>query len=211
MKLQLQDTWWELLPEKAMYRRDTETLILADLHLGKATHFRKSGIAIPAGSANHDYKVLYDLIEYKEPRNVYLLGDLFHSTHNSEWQQFDALTGCFPQVCFTLIMGNHDILKRHHYEAANLRIIDDHLTEDGWIYSHKPLENVPAEYINIAGHIHPGCRIEGIARQSISLPCFYFSPPLLLLPAFGHLTGLKILSTTDAEVFAVTGDSVVRV
>ena len=40
-----------LLPERAVWREDTRTLFVADVHIGKAAHFRASrGVPVPAGA-----------------------------------------------------------------------------------------------------------------------------------------------------------------
>src|SRR3954466_1055908 len=88
MKLLLQNHSFELLPERALYNSETRSLIIADMHLGKAAHFRKNGIAIPQQSAQKDYQRLKVLIEELEPEEVIFLGDLFHSAHNVEWNIF---------------------------------------------------------------------------------------------------------------------------
>jgi metallophosphoesterase superfamily enzyme len=36
-----------LLPERAIWFPKYETLLVSDTHLGKGSHFRKAGIAIP--------------------------------------------------------------------------------------------------------------------------------------------------------------------
>gem|GEM_PF-6533221 len=40
--------------QRSIYWKDQKTLILSDLHLGKAAHFRKHGIAIPMDTAITD-------------------------------------------------------------------------------------------------------------------------------------------------------------
>ena len=212
MQLVLQDITFTLLCEKAIYREDKRTLILSDLHLGKAAHFRKAGIYMPPDSAMKDYAQLRLLIHRLQPEQVYIVGDLFHSEHNNEWDIFAATIMAFPEVKFVLILGNHDILKHHHYEKLNMILVKNTLIENGLIYSHAPLKEVPEGHVNIAGHIHPGVRLTGIADQSISLPCFYFYNNCLLLPAFGHLTGLKIMrNEKGSRIFAVANSKVIDV
>lgn len=195
-----------------MYRKDSCTLILSDLHLGKAAHFRKAGIYMPPDSALKDYAHLRLLVHKIEPAQVYILGDLFHSEHNNEWDLFAATIKAFPQIKFVLVLGNHDILNHHHYEDLNIRLIKNSLTEGNIIYSHAPLKDIPEGFTNIAGHIHPGVRLTGIADQSLTLPCFYLQNNCLLLPAFGHLTGLQIMrNERETRIFAVTASKVVDV
>jgi DNA ligase-associated metallophosphoesterase len=197
-----------LLFHKALFRPAKKQLILSDIHLGKASHFRKKGIALPPQSHLKDIDKLEYLIKKWSPRSVLILGDLFHSQYNREWLWFKALLMGFPRVKFILVEGNHDILSSSEYNLPNLSK-KVQVNEERFIFSHAALEN-PSK-INICGHVHPGIRITGVARQSITLPCFYFNGRHFILPAFGDLTGLAIL---EKEIFSdyylVTHQTVVK-
>ena len=56
--------------------------------MGKAGHFRKNGIPITKKVHIADLQILHDLLIEHKPEEVILLGDLFHSSHNNEWQDF---------------------------------------------------------------------------------------------------------------------------
>ncbi|MCH8494168.1 MAG: metallophosphoesterase [Balneolales bacterium] len=59
-----------------------------------------------------------------------------------------------------------------------------------------------ATHFTISGHIHPGIRMKGYAKQSLMLPCFHLSKNGFLLPAFGTFTGLaEIRVTPDSRIF----------
>jgi metallophosphoesterase superfamily enzyme len=47
LEVEVQGELLSLLPEKAIYWKSRKALLIADLHLGKAGHFRKHGIAVP--------------------------------------------------------------------------------------------------------------------------------------------------------------------
>ncbi len=47
MRIDLAGTSLQLLPQKALFLPEESILVLGDLHLGKAMHFRKAGIIIP--------------------------------------------------------------------------------------------------------------------------------------------------------------------
>lgn len=212
MRIELGTTVYNMLPEKALYQPDEQILIIADLHLGKASHFRKAGIQLPSVSAVKDYQRLQYLMEKYEPRKVYFLGDLFHSDHNNEWQLFEHFIHTHPKIKFTLIKGNHDVLDRGLYIQLGITIIDQFLTERNIIYSHEPLLHVPEMKHNIAGHMHPGVLMRGAGRQAVKLPCFYLKADLLLLPAFGSLTGLYTMHhDEDSEIYAIAGDNVISI
>jgi DNA ligase-associated metallophosphoesterase len=211
MKLLLQDQSFELLSEKALYNEDTRSLIIADMHLGKAAHFRKNGIAIPLQSAQKDYQRLKALINQLEPKEVIFLGDLFHSAHNAEWEVFSKIVLQMSHIDFLLVKGNHDILHEKYYTDAGFTIIKNEFERDGIIYSHKPLLNIPEDIINIAGHIHPGYTLIGKAHDHLRLPCFYLLNNCFIMPAFGSLTGLYTMDHDHrAKVFLVLKNKVVK-
>jgi len=198
-----------LLPQRAAYRPLQKQLILSDIHLGKASHFRKQGIAMPSQSHLRDIDRIHFLIDKYQPETVLLLGDLFHSEYNNEWLWFKSMLMTYPRVQFVLLEGNHDILPRGTYVIPNLMKIGL-LEEQYIIFSHHPLPD--QKKLNICGHVHPGIRLEGMARDSVSLPCFAMNDSHFLMPAFGDLTGLSIIDTRDQHrVFVVLSDSVVEI
>lgn len=194
---------FNLLPEKALYVPHEQLLVVADVHLGKAQHFRKEGIAIPADTQADDYFRLAALFEKVSPAKVYFLGDLFHSTYNHDWHNFCALVGKFPATRFTLIKGNHDIIDQQHFDEIGVNVMD-RIETTNLFFVHEADANVPADKLVIAGHIHPGITLAGGGRQTVTLPCYYKNGNVLLLPAFGKLTGLyKMPHTQRSQVFIV--------
>jgi len=212
MQITLGQTPVSLLSQKALFFPRERILVMADLHLGKAMHFRKAGIYMPQLSAARDYEVLQQLMEVYRPAAVWFLGDLFHSQANSELRLFEAFLHSHPGVAFTLIRGNHDIVHPGYYEERQVRVVAEALEWETFIFSHEPLATDYTGRINIAGHIHPGISVQRQGRQRYRLPCFYFYRQTLLLPAFGALTGLHTLDRSRADaVYAIVGDEVVPV
>lgn len=207
-----------LLPQKAMYWQEKKILIIADLHLGKAGHFRKSGIPIPAMIHQDDLSELNNLINHFKSEQVLILGDLFHSIYNKEWEDFDHFLHDRPNISFVLVKGNHDILPAEAYEISNLDVVEDMLIIAPFCFSHKPAFTIPSlkneafiagnkdyqPYYNLCGHVHPGISIQGNLGQKFRMPCFYFSSQGGILPAFGKFTGYKCLKKTSSDsVFGV--------
>ena len=210
MQLQLLGSEFTLLPEKALYKEDEKLLIIADVHLGKAGHFRKEGFNVPQKAQMSDYENLRNLFGRLQPAKVYFLGDLFHSKINGDWKYFSELIKEFDSISFTLIKGNHDIIEERLFSELNIEIIKEVLAEGGFVYSHMPV-TTGAEQINIVGHIHPGIMLSGKGRQSVKLPCYHLCGNTLLLPAFGTLTGLYLLDCkTDDRVFGVLPKEVIE-
>ena len=202
-----------LLPEKAIFWKEEKTLLLSDLHLGKAGHFRKAGIPIPAKVHLHDLERLGGLIHKFAPKKVIFLGDLFHSELNNEWWEFLLWLEQFSEIRFILIKGNHDILAQEVYKANNLEVAEKELAISPFLLTHEPLteENTKEGLYTISGHIHPAVSLHGAGLQQISLACFYFGLHYALLPAFGKFTGFcKIKPKLGEAVFGITENNVLR-
>lgn len=201
-----------LRKEKVLWIKDLSTLLIADLHFGKASHFRKSGIPIPEPIHDADLIRLQKLHEDLMPTHTYFLGDLFHSEWNDQWQVLNQFLRKFEKTTFHLVKGNHDVLSPIAYSQSILEIHDKPLVLGNLILSHEPLENVPGDFLNICGHIHPGYRFLGKARQSLRLPCFHLSQFQLILPAFGNFTGLALVKPkSDDKIWAVGPEKIIPV
>mgnify|MGYP003580879199 CR=1 FL=1 len=211
MEVRLLEEIFELLAQKGLYWRARKILLLADLHLGKINHFRKSGNALPQKANEHNLELLVDVVSQTQPSRIICLGDLFHSHYNPEWEVFGELVRHFSSVSFELVLGNHDIMSERQYERKGIRVYDT-LRIGNFLLTHHPIVDVPEELYNMAGHIHPGVQLIGKGRQSVTLPCFYFGKRRAFLPAFGMFTGLaRIYPKKDDKVFVVTDDKILAV
>lgn len=202
----------QLLTEKALWIEELRILLIADLHFGKATHFRKSGIPIPEAVHDIDYQILTQLHAEFAPAHTYFLGDLFHSSWNDQWDILDFFLTSFPQTRFHLVKGNHDILPPSLYRQSILKIHDKPLKLASFVLSHEPLEIVPEELLNICGHLHPGILLRGPAKQSLRIPCYHYRERRLILPSFGNFTGLAIMEKKKNDlIWGVTEKRVIPI
>lgn len=200
-----------LLPEKAIYCPDYSTLLIADLHLGKANHFRKSGIPVPQNTNKSNLDRLILLIQKHAPDRVIFLGDLFHSHYNIEVEEFKNVLDSFAEISFELVQGNHDIMSPYQYEKLKIKVHKDQLNLGTFVLTHEPLEEEHQNY-NLAGHIHPSVRLKGRGRQQLKFPCFYFGEHRGLLPAFGEFTGTHSLKPKPKDkIFIIVNDEVISV
>ena len=196
-----------LSPEKAIFWKEKGLLIIADLHLGKAGHFRKSGIPVSDLVHNKDLLKLDKLITKWKPSEVIFLGDLFHSDHNQGWEVFRRWIKSKAPLSFTLVLGNHDVLDAKEYHISNLKVIEK-LDLDPFSLTHIPEET---EGYNLAGHIHPAIKLSGKGRQSLRVPCFYFGAENGTLPAFGHFTGTGLIKVTKKDsVYGIAENQVIK-
>jgi len=197
--------------DRAIYWESKQMLIISDLHIGKATHFRKAGIQVPSTIAETDLNRLTQLILRYTPKILLVTGDMFHSHMNSEVETFSSWRSLYPDMKVILIRGNHDILSLKDYEALSIEVHQKEMLCFPFRFIHdQPKAN--DEYFNITGHIHPGVTIYGRARQRLRFPCFYFGKSCAILPAFSVFTGLSKISATEGDQFyAITPDKVVQV
>ena len=194
-------------PLKAIYWEEKSTLIFSDLHFGKAAHFRKNGIPIPFNIHERDLKNINHLFNVYSPKKIIIVGDLFHSVWNSEWNSFESFLENHHDTEFILVKGNHDILDEGSYKTY-IKCVDNY--ESGpFFFSHQPCEGIHELY-NISGHIHPSITISGRAKQSVKFECFYFSENFAVLPSFGNFTGnYKISAKFGDKIYLIVNEQVI--
>lgn len=192
----------------AMFWPEKKILFISDVHLGKVTHFRKHGIAVPRESVYGNFDQLSKVAAFFDPELICFLGDLFHSKLNSEWHLFVEWVAQ-TQSRITLISGNHDIISDESYLNLGVDVFDE-LIIDGFLLTHHPEQR--ALLFNFCGHIHPGVLLHGFGRQFMQLPCFFESKNQLILPAFGTFTGKFLLKPgTENRVYVLADNEVVFV
>jgi DNA ligase-associated metallophosphoesterase len=196
-----------------LFWEEETTLIVSDLHFGKTGHFRKSGIPVPPQVYREDLQRLLHQVQYFKPSVIIFTGDLFHSHENREHDWFARWRDSIVVDRIYLVKGNHDLLPRHAYQQLDI-ILEEHSYESGpFIFTHDPeeLEHIPAGRYLLSGHIHPGIRISGTGKQSLSFPCFYFGSDYAILPAFSKFTGhIPVEPQPGDHVFALLPGNTTR-
>ncbi len=203
-----------LCADRCIYWENENALILSDLHLGKAGHFRKSGIAVPQTVYKEDLQRLFSLIQFYKPAKLIIVGDLFHSSANNEMNLFLKWRNDLANLKIELIKGNHDILSNKFYTTADINLTQGHYKLNSFCFTH----NIADMCINenpsytFSGHLHPGITIKGVGKQSLSFACFHFGETYAVLPAFSRFTGLYNMRLKPAEtVFAIVEDKVMKI
>lgn len=192
----------------ALFWEEQNILLISDVHLGKVTHFRKHGIALPPDSVKGNFAKLSKVVDFFKPKSVYFLGDLFHSKINSEWELFENWS-LYTDAEMVLVAGNHDIISPMEYHNIGIRVHQE-IIIDGFLLTHHPEQR--DECFNFCGHIHPGILLHGFGRQFLELPCFFQSAVQMILPAFGEFTGKYVLKPAKGNiVYALTKDDVMLV
>jgi len=197
-------TLW-LSPARCIFWEEESALILSDLHFGKSGHFRKSGIGIPQNIFKDDLQKLFSQIQFFKPTTLLIVGDMFHSSTNKEIDFFLKWRKDISGISFSLIRGNHDILSKEFYKKASITVFENKLAIKEFCFVHDIKTSCDDEKLfTFTGHLHPGIKLEGIGKQSMMLPCFYFGKNHAVLPAFTAFTGMaKIKPAKGDQVFAL--------
>ena len=188
-----------LTNQRALYWKAEKTLVVSDLHIGKAAHFRKAGIPIPSAILDTDLRRLQSLIAHFSVQTVLVVGDLFHAENNTDLDQFQTFINDNSTVHFELIKGNHDRLKDSFYEAMGIVIFKTHKDVRNIRFVHDE-QHCGTHIYCISGHTHPGVTIKGRGKVFIKLPCYEVSEQRLILPAFSEFTGLNTKRTVETAI-----------
>lgn len=191
-----------------MYWEEQEMLLISDVHLGKISHFRKYGSAVPQAAISENFRKMDQVVEFFSPKSIVFMGDLFHSSLNMEWHLFTQWMETI-EIPVILVAGNHDIISELKYEALGVKIYSE-IIIDNLLLTHHPEER--EGFFNICGHLHPGFKLRGNGRQTLQLRCFYQNKDQLILPAFGEFTGNFWVSPNEGDrIFAITKTEVISV
>ncbi len=211
MEIEIAGHHFVLLPQKAVFWKEQKTLLIGDLHLGKITHFRKAGIAIPSVAQHYNFSTLDTLVTGNHTERIIFLGDLFHHHYNSEWESFSRWRNKYPEVEMIVVLGNHDILPMSLFEETNIRV-EDHLIEGEFLFTHHPHNDIDPNIFVFCGHIHPVFCLRSSIMQSIKLPCFVKDEQQMILPSFGVFTGgYEMNPIPGRQVYVVVENKVLKV
>lgn len=203
-----------LLPQKAMYIPSSSTLVLADVHIGKAASFRSRNFFAPDGISDFDLLRLGQLIKELSIARLIILGDLVHAQDgmtDTEVEVFERFRAEHEKLAVTLILGNHDC-KVQLPPSWKLDVVHGQMVEAPFVYSHELVKSKSKDDYVLCGHVHPSVTLSGQGKQRERLPCFWLRSNYAILPAYGVFTGSYTIkpSRTD-RVFVVAHDTVVPV
>ena len=199
-----------LLPQKAAFLPESNTLLVADAHIGKAVSFRTLGVPVPRGTTSETLAVLADLVARLDVRRIVFLGDFLHSARSHAASTLGAVARwrqAHLALELTLVRGNHDDRAGDPPPSLGIACVDEPLILGGLALCHHP--QARAEGYVLAGHLHPCVHLGGRAHDRLRLPCFWFGAEVGVLPAFGAFTGMHGIRASDGERVFVVGDEAV--
>jgi len=177
-----------------------ETLVLADLHFGRAA---ESAVDAPIADGGDILDRLEDLLAATEPREVVVAGDVHHAfdtiTPTVE-RRLAHLDECVANAGaeLTVVAGNHDTMLTEVWDGP---IVKQYRVDDrAVVHGHEQPDFEADRYV--LGHDHPAIEIEGQRR-----PCFLQGPAgpngaeLLVLPAFNRFTAGVPVNGMSADDF----------
>jgi DNA ligase-associated metallophosphoesterase len=203
-----------LMSERALYWPGTSTLVVADLHWGKASSFSAAGIPVPMGTTSDDLARLDSALRRTGARRMVVLGDLFHAkagriaSHTlAELRRWRSLAGTFEIL---LVRGNHDRHAGDPPKDLRINCVNAPAFVPPFIFRHEPVDEDGA--YGLAGHVHPALTLVGRGLQREALPCFLVGRHRMILPAFGSFTGFGAVQPGPGDqVFVVAEDEVLEV
>ena len=169
----------------ALFWPAQNALLVADLHLEKASWFARFGQFLPPYDSHATLTALAEDVDRTRATRLYGLGDSFHDRFGCERLPENArelLTELTGQLDWTWIVGNHDPGFADHCGGR----LEEELELGGIILRHEAVRGEPRP--EMSGHYHPKLRVHLRGRQ-VSRRCFVISATKLILPAFGSLTG----------------------
>jgi putative SbcD/Mre11-related phosphoesterase len=182
----------------AVFLADTDTLAVADLHLGYAWAHRARGNLLPICAGEDTLPRLRELIDDYAPREVALLGDIVHAAVRAEplLDELRALAALAERVPLRLIAGNHDAqLQRLLQQSAIGLTLARELVAEPHLLLHGDAADESGAAALLAtirgrggrlvfGHEHPALSLSDGVASSARCPCFLVAEEALVLPAF---------------------------
>ena len=169
----------------ALYWRRRQALLVADLHLEKASWFARLGQFLPPYDSHATLTALAADVEGTDATRLYCLGDSFHDRFGCDRLPANArelLIDLTSRLDWVWIVGNHDPGFSDHCGGR----IEEEVVADGIVLRHEAERGEARP--EISGHFHPKLRLNMKGRH-VSRRCFVASPTKLIMPAFGSLTG----------------------
>jgi len=172
-------------PEGALHWPAEAALLVADLHLEKASWFARLGQFLPPYDSLATLQALEQEVDRTGVRRLYCLGDSFHDRLGCERLPSaarDLLSSLTARLDWIWIVGNHDAGFIDHCGGR----IEEECEVGGIVLRHEAEEQDSRP--EMSGHFHPKLRLS-LRGRSVSRRCFVASASKLILPAYGAFTG----------------------
>lgn len=209
----------------ALWLPESETAIVADIHLGYSWAQRRRGELGPLA----DYRTrekLFQLREELKPRQIVFLGDVVHAPRSCtpEREYIEETLGVLGSTAQLIaVRGNHDRHFASEFGHLNFRSVE------AWtngsitaVHGDRFTFAWPEGHTLVLGHLHPSLAVRDAAGAGHRLPVFLVSETCLVLPAFSPFArGYDVAGGLPSELlgcfrkneihtYAATGKRIVR-
>lgn len=195
----------DLLPDLAgaLYIPDFEALLVADLHLEKASSLARRGVHLPPYDTRATLEHLSFSLAAARPKRLILLGDSFHDDEAhlridpADTVELARLT---RGIDIIWLAGNHDPSPPQSLGGTYA----DEIALGPITLRHIPAA-LAGDEIEIAGHLHPAAALEQRGR-SLRRKCFAGHDRRLVMPAYGSFTGGLSVSAAPFQAIFPDGE-----
>ena len=179
-----------LTANRALFWPRENALLVADLHLEKASFYARHGQMLPPYDSRETLGRLAEAVRETGARRVYCLGDNFHDSDGSRRLEEHAagmLCALTRATDWVWITGNHD----PDMEARHGGTLAHELDIAGMVLRHHARAGEARP--ELSGHFHPRVQVT-VRSRHIRRPCAVVATNgeasgRIILPAFGALTG----------------------
>src|SRR5436190_6738874 len=136
----------------ALFWPAQQALLVADLHLEKASWFARLGQFLPPYDSHATLTALADAVEQTGAKRLFCLGDSFHDRFGCDRLPANAralLTELAARLDWVWIIGNHDPSFADHCGGR----LEDEVVSHGLVLRHGADPGDPRP--EISGHFHP--------------------------------------------------------
>jgi len=182
----------------------SDTLIIADLHVGYERELEDRGVNLPSQS-DIMMREIYDMLESEDHERLVINGDLKHNIPSGSWQEYKEIPEMIDRWLEVveevyMIPGNHDG-GIQSYLPREVRIKDSsgYVLEDiGILHGHaNPSEEVLDCETIIIAHSHPTISLIDSLGRKDKMQCWIkmefeideYKGEIILMPHFNHLMG----------------------
>ncbi len=176
---------FEVAGDAALHWPDQQALLVADLHLEKASAYASGGQMLPPYDSLSTLHELEKLANISGAAAIICLGDNFHDDDGEQRLGGEAsalLRDLTSRFDWTWITGNHDPHLSGRWGGVS--VIERRIGDIVLRHEADPADPTP----EISGHFHPKYRAL-MRKRMVSRRCFVQTPNKIIMPAFGALTG----------------------
>ncbi len=197
--LSFADQDFRIIDRAALFWPEQRALLVADLHLEKASAYAAQGQMLPPYDSHDTLQRLASVIRQCGAARLFCLGDNFHDSGGEMRLEAAAarlLGDLARRVELVWITGNHDPDVTALWGGRSAHEVQ----LGGIMLRHQAVED--GGLPDVSGHFHPKVHICQSGR-TIRRACFVRGQRHLILPAFGSLTGG--MRADDPVVLAAAG------